>query len=130
MRLFKFLKKTNKNKSELTETKCLLTTNDEKNDKKNDEKNEKNDEKDGDHCIICFEQVKEEQCIKCNTCKKMSHQKCIQPWVKAGNGCPTCRGSVDLKKVDNKKEITELDSETLMIVCRYAMALHERLDKE
>ncbi|CAO4368810.1 unnamed protein product [Caenorhabditis nigoni] len=43
-------------------------------------------------CLICFfEMSSDQKTLKCEHCKKVTHQKCASKWLKIHRSCPHCR---------------------------------------
>lgn len=55
----------------------------------------KSDELDDKECLVCLEDmVKNQDTVKCSTCKRQYHTTCVQKWFKIKRICPTCNAGL------------------------------------
>ena len=50
-------------------------------------------------CIICLDEFKLKDKLRCLPCKHFFHDICITDWLKRNETCPLCRKDID----ENKK---------------------------
>jgi hypothetical protein len=60
-------------------------------------------------CVICTNNINNEEAIRILGCQHYFHLACVDPWLKVKAKCPTCRVNINLNILNNNEHIIEIE---------------------